>query len=66
MASDKKRRKAAKAAKPEPQAGPFRHPDGDRRHRDMGQRAKDAIKDKERVRTLYGAVEVPEGEDSRD
>jgi hypothetical protein len=33
MASDKKRRKAAKQArkKDTPAAGPFRHPDGDRR-----------------------------------
>jgi hypothetical protein len=64
MASDKKRRKAAKTAKPKPQAGPFRHPDGDRRHRG-GQRVEDAIKDKERMRTLFGAVELP-AEDERD
>ena len=34
MASDKKRRKQAKAKRPTPPPGqPFRHPDGDRRHR---------------------------------
>lgn len=66
MASDKKRRKAAKAAKPKPKTGPFRHPDGDRRHRDLAIRVEDAIKAKERMRTLYGAVELPEDEDSRD
>jgi hypothetical protein len=60
MASDKKRRKAAKAAKQKPQVGPFRHPDGDRRHRGLATRVEDAIKDKERLRTLYGAVELPE------
>jgi hypothetical protein len=59
MASDKKRRKAAKAAKPGPQAGPFRHPDGDRRRRG-GPRVDDVLRDKERMRTLYGAVELPE------
>ena len=58
MASEKKRRKMAKAAKPKPQAGPFRHPDGDRRRR--GPRIDDVIKDKERMRTLYGAVDLPE------
>jgi hypothetical protein len=62
MASDKKRRKAAKAAKKKPQAGPFRHPDGDRRRREWATRVEDAIKDKERMRTLYGAVDLPEEE----
>ncbi|MEO2091827.1 MAG: hypothetical protein ABGY75_20425 [Gemmataceae bacterium] len=34
MASDKKRRKQAKAKKsPQPAGKPFRHPDGDRRRR---------------------------------
>ena len=60
MASDKKRRKAANAAKKKPQAGPFRHPDGDRRRREWGTRVEDAIKNKERMRTLYGAVDLPE------
>ncbi|HVK19238.1 MAG TPA: hypothetical protein VM533_20055 [Fimbriiglobus sp.] len=60
MASDKKRRKAAKAAKQKPQVGPFRHPDGDRRHRGLAIRVEDAIKTKERMRTLYGAVDLPE------
>ena len=35
MASGKKRRKTARQARKlnHPQTGPFRHPDGDRRHR---------------------------------
>jgi hypothetical protein len=60
MASDKKRRKAAKAAKQKPQAGPFRHPDGDRRAREAMRAAVKAVKAKEQMRTLYGAVELPE------
>lgn len=54
MASDKKRRKASKqnrkAAAPSP-AGPFRHPDGDRRRRG-GPSAKDAIKHKLKMREV--------------
>lgn len=47
MASDKKRRKVAKAKQQvgNPAAGPPRHPDGDRRRRG-GASAKQAIKDK--------------------
>lgn len=35
MASDKKRRKSSRQARKQqlPRTGPFRHPDGDRRHR---------------------------------
>ncbi len=62
MASGKRRRKEAKAAKKQQApAGPFRHPDGDRRHRGA-QRVEDAIKDKEMLR-LIGAVDLPEEED---
>ena len=64
MASDKQRRKAAKAVKKKPQAGPFRHPDGDRRHREGMAGYRDVMKQKEMLR-LIGAVELPpeEGEE---
>jgi len=67
MASDKKRRKAAKAKwKPGPTAGPFRHPDGDRRHREAMRKAvKDANKQKDMLR-LIGAVELPPEPDDED
>jgi hypothetical protein len=44
MASRKQRRKAARSARKQrrPQTGPFRHPDGDRRHRGA-MRVEDAI-----------------------
>jgi len=59
MASDKKRRKAAKAKqKPGPTAGPFRHPDGDRRHRGKGMTYRDVMKQKELIQRL-GAIEPP-------
>ena len=61
MASDKKRRKAAKAKKPRP-AGPFRHPDGDRRHRMTGASVKQAIRDK-KLLDMIGAVKLPEEEE---
>ena len=51
MASDKKRRKAAKQArkKDTPVTGPFRHPDGDRRRRfDVRQ----AYRDKELLQKI--------------
>ena len=59
MASDKQRRKAAKAKKP-PAAkpGPFRHPDGDRRHREGMATYRQVMKQKEMLR-LIGAVELP-------
>lgn len=55
MASDKKRRKAAKQAKnPGPPATlPFRHPDGDRRHKGMGKMVRDAYKTKD-LKKLIG------------
>ena len=59
MASDKQRRKAAKAKQPK-MPGPFRHPDGDRRHREAMRAAVKAIKAKEQMQRLYGAVELPE------
>jgi hypothetical protein len=62
MASDKKRRKAAKAAKPKPQTGPFRHPDGDRRHREAMRAAIKAAKANKQMLALYGAVDLPEEE----
>ncbi len=60
MASDKQKRKAAKAKqKPAgPAAGPFRHPDGDRRHRGFGKAYADAMKTKEMLQKI-GAVELP-------
>jgi hypothetical protein len=57
MASEKKRRKAAKAAKKKPQTGPFRHPDGDRRRREAMRAARKAVEARERMRKLYGVVE---------
>ena len=66
MASDKQRRKAAKAKQqPAAKPGPFRHPDGDRRHRGSGMTAKEGIKNKELLR-LIGAVELPPEEDHQD
>lgn len=60
MASDKKRRKGAKAAKKTTtKPGPFRHPDGDRRHRHNGATAAQAIRDKELLKRI-GAVDLPE------
>ena len=48
MASEKKRRKAAKKVRPQ-SPGPFRHPDGDRRRRvDV----KQAYRDKELLRMI--------------
>ena len=59
MASDKKRRKAAKAKKPAtPAGGPFRHPDGDRRRPEMGKMVRDAYQTKELLKKI-GAVELP-------
>lgn len=50
MASDKKKRKAGKKPAP-PAAGPFRHPDGDRRRRG-GPSAKEAVKFKRQMREV--------------
>ena len=55
MASDKQKRKAAK--KPRPAGVPFRHPDGDRRHRG-GMTADQAARDKQ-ARQAFAAG-VPE------
>jgi hypothetical protein len=57
MASDKKRRKQAKLKSPRPK--PAVHPDGDRRHRGLGQAAKQAVADK-RARQQFWGVPVPE------
>lgn len=66
MASDKQKRKSAKAnQKPaSPAAGAFRHPDGDRRHR-VGMLYSQGVRDKEMLR-LIGAVELPLEEKNRD
>ena len=61
MASDKKRRKAAKARQPK-KPGPFRHPDGDRRRREEMSQYSTIWKQKEMLR-LIGAVELPPDED---
>ena len=51
MASDKKKRKAAKHQQPKPPAaGPVRHPDGDRRRKGLGQTVKEALEAKRRLR----------------
>jgi hypothetical protein len=65
MASNKRRRKAAKQARQRqrPQTGPFVHPDGDRRHRGGGDAAREAYKNKAILRTI-GAV--PPADDSEE
>jgi hypothetical protein len=55
MASDKQKRKQAKAGKPKPAV----HPDGDRRRRDLGITAKQAVRDK-RVRQSFWGVPTPD------
>jgi hypothetical protein len=62
MASEKKRRKAARQAKKmrRPQTGPFRHPDGDRRW--GGIRVEDAIAQK-RAMQQFGAPFPPDEEE---
>ncbi len=67
MASGKQRRKQAKQAykAKHPQTGPFRHRDGDRRHRHtMAKAVKQALAEKKAMQLCYGAV-VPteEGEE---
>ena len=64
MASDKKLRKGAKAAKKQqaPQPGPFRHTDGDRRRKDSGPAYRDAMVQKESLRHV-GAVDLPEDDE---
>lgn len=60
MASRKKQRKDRKASQ-KPQAspaGPFRHPDGDRRHRESGPAYRDAMATKESLKFI-GAVDLP-------
>lgn len=53
MASDKKRRKAAKNSpkSQRPQTGPFVHPDGDRRHRG-GMTYRQGLANKEAMRRI--------------
>jgi hypothetical protein len=46
----------------DPKTGEFRHTDGDRRHR-RGASAKDAVKNKKRMRELGGALPTDETED---
>lgn len=57
MASDKQKRKAAK--KPRPEGVPFRHPDGDRRHRHLGGITADQAARDKQVRQAF-ADGVPE------
>ena len=55
MASDKQKRKQAKAGKPKPAV----HPDGDRRRKGLGMTAKQAVRDK-RARQSFWATPAPE------
>lgn len=59
MASDKQRRKAAKAAKRagQPKGQEYRHPDGDRRHRHtkLSITGEQALRDKKARREFPGA-----------
>ncbi len=50
MASKKQKRKQARAGKPRPAV----HPDGDRRRRDLGQTADQAVKDKRARQSFWG------------
>ena len=63
MARDKKPQKANKKKYADPKTGEFRHSDGDRRHRDFGAMAKDAIRHK-RLRQELGGI--PPEEQSTD
>jgi hypothetical protein len=65
MASEKGRRKAAKVAnlKKYPRKGPFRHPDGDRRHRG-GMTADEGLANK-RAMQQFGAI-PPVGKDEEE
>ena len=56
MASNKQKRKAARAAKPRKPGAP--HPDGDRRHKALGAMAKKAVADK-KARREFGGVPDP-------
>jgi hypothetical protein len=60
MASNKKRRKQARAAKKanRPEGIPFRHPDGDRRHR--GHACEDAIRNKRLMQQFEVALPIPD------
>lgn len=61
MASDKKRRKQARATKKanRPAGVPFRHPDGDRRHRG-GPNADEAIRNKRIMQQFEVAPPAPD------
>jgi hypothetical protein len=54
MARDKKPQKAKNKKYADPKTGAFRHSDGDRRHREFGSAAKDAVKHKKLMRELGG------------
>jgi hypothetical protein len=64
MASGKRKRKDAKAAKGagQPKSAVHRHPDGDRRHRhSVAAGAKQAIRDKQTRREFWGVpADLPE------
>jgi hypothetical protein len=63
MASGKQRRKQAKQAYKanHPQTGPFRHRDGDRRHREtMAKAVKQALAEKKAMQLYCGAAVPPE------
>jgi hypothetical protein len=64
MASAKKRRKQARQAykQQHPTVGPFRHPDGDRRHRDSGLTARQAVAWKRAMQQTWG-MPMPDKED---
>lgn len=62
MASGKKRRKERNQASKlqRPQSGPFRHRDGDRRHRDVMAKAIQDAKATKNALQQIGAVELPD------
>ena len=67
MARDKKPQKANKKKYADPKTGAFRHSDGDRRHRDFGAAAKDAVKLKRLMQELGGlSPEEPPSEEPAD
>ena len=65
MASGKKRRKQVKLAKKAqaPATGPFRHRDGDRRHREAMAKAIQQAKVEKDALQHIGAVELPDDPD---
>lgn len=57
MASEKKRRKAARLTRnQQPATGPYRHPDGDRRHREVMAAAIKAAKARRAFEQLEGVI----------